>query len=560
MTRRRCLALFAVLAVVSACGQAATTTTTPEVEATTAAPEATTTTEAAPEFEGLSVTAPDCEYGGTIFQIKANTPTQVSFTMCVPAPAFPQIVAFAVFGVQPAEHLEATRGSPLDNPIGTGPFVLDAWNRGDSIVYQANADYWGDPPAYQTLVYRWATESAGRLLELQSGNADFITNLATSDIATVEGDSNLVLLPDTNPNIFYLGMSTNHPPFDNVAVRQAIAMGVDRQQIVDNFYPPGAEVASHFVPCSIENGCEGEDWYEFDADAARQMLADAGAEGFDVTLYYRDVFRVYLPEPGAVANEIAQQLSDNLGINVTVQVVESGEFIDVSGQGGYPLYLLGWGADYPHVTNFLDFHFGEANPQFGATYPDIYNNLVEAAAIADPAAAAPLYEAANNAIKANVPMVPVAHGAAANAALASVEGAVTPVFGAPQFQTMNPGKDTLVFVQNAEPISLYCADETDGESLSACQPVVEGLLGYDLEGGVIPKLATDCTSNADATVWTCNLREGVKFHDGSDFDANDVVASWAVGIDAENPYHVGNTGAFEYYTYLWTQLINAPES
>jgi ABC-type transport system substrate-binding protein len=156
--------------------------------------------------------------------------------------------------------------------------------------------------------------------------------------------------------------------------------------------------------------------------------------------------------------------------------------------------------------------------------------------------------------------VPIAHGAAANAALASVEGAVTPVFGAPQFQTMNPGKDTLVFVQNAEPISLYCADETDGESLSACQPVVEGLLGYDLEGGVIPKLATECTSNADATVWTCNLREGVKFHDGSDFDANDVVASWAAGIDAENPYHVGNTGAFEYYTYLWTQLINAPES
>lgn len=352
-------------------------------------------------------------------------------------------------------------------------------------------------------------------------------------------------------------MSTNFPPFDQLEVRQAIAMGLDRQQIVDNFYPPGAEVAAYFTPCSIENACEGEPWYDFDAEAARQLLADAGAEGFDVTLYYRDVFRVYLPEPGAVANEIAQQLSDNLGLNVSVQVVESGEFIDVSGDGGYALYLLGWGADYPHVTNFLDYHFGEATKQFGATYPDIYDNLVEAGALADPAEAAPLYEAANNAIKANIPMVPIAHGAATNAALVTVEGAVTPVFGAPQFQSMNPGKDTLVFVQNAEPISLYCADETDGESLSACQPVVEGLLGYDLEGGVIPKLATACEANDDATVWVCAIREGVTFSDGSDLDANDVVASWAAGIDASNPLHVGNTGAFEYYSYLWTSLMNA---
>jgi ABC-type transport system substrate-binding protein len=557
----RWLALFAVLALVAACQSTAETTTTtaaPETTTTTAAPE-TTTTVPAFEFEGLSVAAENCDYGGKIQSIEATGEFEVTFTMCSPAPAFREIVAFAVFGVQPEEHLEATGGSPLDNPVGTGPFVLDAWNRGDSIVFQANEDYWGDPPAYQTLVFRWATESAGRLLELQSGNADYITNLAAADIPTVEGDSNLVLLPNRNPNIFYLGMSTNFPPLDNVAVRQAIALGINRQQIVDNFYPPGSEVASHFVPCSIENGCEGEEWYEFDAEAGRQMLADAGAEGLETTIYYRDVFRVYLPEPGAVANEIAQQLSDNLGINASVQVVESGEFIDVSGDGSYPLYLLGWGADYPHVTNFLDYHFGEANPQFGAVYPDIYENLVEAGSIGDPAAAAPLYEAANNAIKANIPMVPIAHGASADAALGTLEGAVSPVFGAPQFQLMNPGKDTLVFVQNAEPISMYCSDETDGESLSACQQVVEGLLGYDLEGGIIPKLATGCEPNDDATVWVCTIREGVLFHNGGTLDANDVVASWAAGIDASNPLHVGNTGAFEYYSYLWTNLMNLPE-
>jgi ABC-type transport system substrate-binding protein len=513
------------------------------------------------------VAAQDCGYGGKILSIEATGQYEVTFTLCDPVPAFQQIVAFNVFGVQPEEHLEATGGAPLDNPIGTGPFVLDAWNRGDSVVYQANPDYWGDLPAYQTLVYRWGTESAARLLELQSANADYITNVAPSDISSVEGDSNLVLLPNRAPNVMYLGMSTGyfdangqevvHEPFDQLEVRQAFAMGLNRQQLVDNFFAPGSEVASHFVPCSVPNGCAGEEWYEFDATAAQQLLADAGASDLEVTLYYRDVVRPYLPEAGPVAQEIAQDLSENLGITVNVQVVESGEFIEAATIGAYPLYLLGWTADYPHITNFLDFHFGEANPQFGATYPDIYEPLVEASALADVAATEPLYEAANNAIRANIPMVPVSHAASNDAALVSLENGVSPVFGAPQFQTMNPGKDTLVFVQNEEPISLYCADETDGESLAACQPVIEGLLGYDNDGQVVPKLATECVANDDSTVWTCTLREGVTFHDGSTFDANDVIVSWDAGINAASPLHVGNSGVFEYYTYLWTQLINA---
>ncbi len=559
MTRMRWLALVAVLTlVVTACGTTAETTTTaaPE-ETTTTAEESTTTTEAGVEFEGLSLAAPDCDYGGKISSIEATGPLEVVFTLCTPFPAFPQVVAFTPFGMQPAEHLEETAGAPLDNPVGTGPFVLDAWNRGDSVVYTANADYWGEPPAFPTLVFRWAAESAARLVELQAGTVDWITNLAAADLPTVEGDSNLTLLPVLNPNTFYVGMNSGFEPFDDVNVRTAIAMGIDRQALVDNFYPPGSEVASHFTPCGIENGCEGDPWYEFDAAAASQLLEDAGAGGLEVTIYYRNVFRVYLPEPAVVAQAIAEQLNENLGMNVTVQEVESGEFSAAVAAGEtYSLFLYGWGADYPHVTNFLDFHFTEGNPQYGPTHPEIFEPVAEASSIADPAEAAPLYEAANTAIRDLVPLIPIAHGAANDAALATVEGAQAPVFGAPQFELMNPGKDTFVYMQNAEPQSLYCADQSDGESLSACQQVVEALLGYDLEGNVIPKLATECTANDDSTVWTCTLREGVKFHDGSDFDANDVVANFTAWLDASSPLHTGNTGVFEYPAYLWGGLIN----
>ena len=107
-------------------------------------------------------------------------------------------------------------------------------------------------------------------------------------------------------------------------------------------------------------------------------------------------------------------------------------------------------------------------------------------------------------------------------------------------------------------LPIYCADETDGESLSVCQQVVEPLLGYAIDSGTTePRVATGCTGNSDATVFNCTIRKGVKFHDGSSLDANDVIASWAAGIDAKNPNHKGNTGAFEYYTYLWDNLMNA---
>jgi peptide/nickel transport system substrate-binding protein len=134
-------------------------------------------------------------------------------------------------------------------------------------------------------------------------------------------------------------------------------------------------------------------------------------------------------------------------------------------------------------------------------------------------------------------------------------------FGATMLSELEPADgDTVVFMQNNEPISLYCADETDGESLRPCQQVVETLLQYGKDtGDTFPLLATACESNEEATVWTCYLREGVLFHDGSSLDANDVVASWAAGIDASNPYHVGNTGGFDYYAYLWDGLMNLPE-
>jgi ABC-type transport system substrate-binding protein len=400
------------------------------------------------------------------------------------------------------------------------------------------------------------------LLELQSGTVDGIDNPSPDDFTTISEDAALQLINRPALNIFYVGMNNTFAPFDNEMVRQAIAMGIDRQRIVDNFYPAGSEVASHFTPCSIPNGCVGDEWYTFDAQAARDMLAAAGfPDGFSTVINYRDVVRGYLPEPALVAQDIQAQLKENLNIDATIEVMESGTFLAAADAGELQgLHLLGWGADYPDMTNFLDFHFGAgASSQFGDKFDDITAALAAGAALADDASREPFYVEANNAIRQHVPMIPVAHGGSATAFQAGVTGAHASPLGNEYFAVMDPGKDTFVWMQNAEPISLFCGDETDGESLRACEQVTQALLSYEIGGTAVePGLATSCTANEDLTVWTCALREGVLFHDGSKFDANDVVASWAMQWDYSNPLHVGNTGAFTYFSALWGGFLNAP--
>jgi peptide/nickel transport system substrate-binding protein len=346
-----------------------------------------------------------------------------------------------------------------------------------------------------------------------------------------------------------------------VEVRQAIAMGIDRQRLVDNFYPEGSEVASHFTPCDIENACEGEDWYDFDPAAAKELLAQAGfPDGFSTKLFYRDVVRGYLPQVANVATDIQAQLKENLGIDLEIVVMESGAFIPAASNGELDgLHLLGWGADYPHVTNFLQYHFNDSSPQWGTPYPEIDEPLAQAGSIADAAVAAPLYEQANNAIKEFVPMIPVAHGASAAAYRSDVINPQAHPFTTERFYASDAdGRDVFVWMQNAEPISLFCADESDGESLRGCEQVTESLYAYEINGaGVEPALAESCEPNDDLTVWTCALRQGVKFHDGSDFDAADVVATFAMGLDIGSPLHKGNANTWDYYDYLWGLMKKA---
>jgi len=556
---RRSFALVAVLALVAAaCGD-------DEPVATTVAPGTTaaTTTTAAPAYAGDTAAAPDCSYGGNMKSIEAVDEFTVKFTLCATDVAFPAKAAFSSFAIHPKEEFAATggKGALIEKPIGTGPYKIKQWTRGTEIVLEANPDYWGEAPKAKTLIFRWSAESAQRLIELTGGTVDGIDNVGRDDIATIEADSALQLKPRPPLNVFYLGMNRDKEPFDDERVRQAIAMGIDRERIVKNFYPAGSSVAVQFLPADIFGFTPEPAWYEYDQDAAKKLLADAGASGAELVLNYRNVVRGYLNDPPKVAQDIQDQLSQ-IGLNVKLEEMESGAFLDASDAGELQFYLLGWGADYPDATNFLDYHFGSgSSAQFGAHHKDIEDILAEGASEPDPNARLGIYEEATGLIRQHVPMVPVAHGASAVAFTSTVAGAHASPLGNEYFAVMDPGKDTLVWMQNGEPAGLYCADESDGEALRVCEQFGESLLRYEVGGTAVePSLATDYTTNADGTEWTFNLREGVKFHDGSSLDANDVVASFAVQWDVANPYHVGRDGSFTYYGGFFGKFLNAPAS
>ncbi len=243
-----------------------------------------------------------------------------------------------------------------------------------------------------------------------------------------------------------------------------------------------------------------------------------------------------------------------------MQEVESGTFLSEAIGGKYPLHLLGGGADYPDASNLFGFWFQGIKASYGKDYKDIEDAVAAGGRSTDPKERMVAYLKVNQLVKEHVPVVPIAHGGSAIVYKAGIDGAqASPLRRELFYVTKNPKSDKLVFMQGAEPIILYCADNTDDETSRACVQIFQQLTAFKIGSTEIePSLAEKWDINADGTEWTFHLRKGVKFHDGSDLDANDVVLTYIVQWDVKNPLHKGKTGDFAYWTTYFGAFLNAP--
>ena len=250
-------------------------------------------------------------YTGNMKKITAIDALTVEFQLCNPDASFLPKVAFSAFGIQDSDYLTAhvPDGSILTPAERHRALHLQGMEQGQpDRLGQPTPTTGATRPRPRPLELHWSDESAARLLDLQSGTVDGIDNPGTPDITTIQGDSTLKFYPRAGLNTLFLGFNNTQKPFDDVRVRQAIAMGIDRDQIVKNFYPDGSTVAEYFTPCEIPFACTGDKTWTFDPAGAKKLLADAGfpdGKGLNVDINFRAAVRGYNPNPPVIATEIA---------------------------------------------------------------------------------------------------------------------------------------------------------------------------------------------------------------------------------------------------------------
>lgn len=524
---------------------------------------ATGVTAAAYKAPGLAVMAPDCNYGGNMKSMEAVDDLTVKFTMCAPDPAFLSKLSLIAFPVLDYDYLKETGGDAAkinDNPVGTGPYMVEEWVRGDHITFVPNPNYWGTKPSNSKFILKWNKEAAARLLELQSGNVDGIANVATDDYKAVAADANLKLYSRKFNNFLYLAFNNTIKPFDNEVVRQAFAMAIDKERIVKNFYPAGAVAATQFVPAGVKPGYS--DNYQragYDPKKAKQMLVDAGFDfKQEVLLSYAERTRPYFPQPSKIAQDVQAQLKA-IGINAKLGMEEWAAYLPAVRSGERAMYFLGWSEDYPDATNWYDVFLMGVTKGYGEPWKDIMDPITQAARLSDPVARQKLYDTVNELVDKHVPMTTIANGVTAMAFSNKVGNVILGPYNE-NYQEMTTASGQLVFSQDGEPVSLDCADETDGSSLNACQQIFDTLYSFKFGTATTqPALAEKCTGNAEATEWTCTLRAGVKFSNDATLDSNDVVASYARMWDFNNELRKGNTGVYEYWlAFFGPKGLNQP--
>lgn len=306
----------------------------------------------------------------------------VQFTLTGSFGYFPQQLASAYFGLHSPAAVAAAGieyGTPAGGVVGTGPFIFSEWVDGDRVVLVRNDDYWGQVAGVEQIVFRGIESPTTRLAELEAGSIDMALNLSpesydivasSSEFRPVSAESDLV--------IGYLGMHQANEPFDDIRVRQAFAHAIDKQAIVDAFYGELGRVANEFVPPGLF-GRLNQDPYPYDPERARELLAEAGyPDGFDTEFWYMPVSRPYYPAPRDIAEATASYLAE-VGINAELMTEDWGIYLEDYLQGKFPIYMLGWSADFADPDNFISSFFNAANAQgFGYDNPRLFQLISDA--------------------------------------------------------------------------------------------------------------------------------------------------------------------------------------
>src|SRR6266545_3363192 len=163
--------------------------------------------------------------------------------------------AMAKYGANQAElkngTFSATGTYAFSHPTGTGPYKFVSWTVGQKLELAKNAGYWGTKAKLDRLIIRPISTSTGRLQALQTGEINAYDLAAPQDVPTIQGNNSLKVIKRPPFNVGYVTINSAHVPFNNPKVRQAIAYGLDRRSVVQQFYYGTGVVADDFLPTAL---------------------------------------------------------------------------------------------------------------------------------------------------------------------------------------------------------------------------------------------------------------------------------------------------------------------
>ncbi len=290
----------------------------------------------------------------TLEGVKVVDPLTVEITLSRPDATFLHVMALNFASVVPEEAVEAAAGDFGKQPVGTGAFKLADWTIGQSLTFEKNEEYWREGiPYLDSVRFEVGQEPIVALLRLQNGEVDvpgdgippakFVEVMADPEQAArvVEGGQ---------LHTGYITLNTQIPPFDNVDVRRAVNMAINKERITQ-IINGRAVPATQPLPPSMPGYTEGYEGYPFDPEGAKTMLAEAGfPDGFETELFVMNTD----PNP-RIAQAIQQDLAQ-IGIDASIQSLAQANVIAAGGEADQaPMIWSGgmaWIADFPDASNF----------------------------------------------------------------------------------------------------------------------------------------------------------------------------------------------------------------
>jgi peptide/nickel transport system substrate-binding protein len=313
------------------------------------------------------------------------------------------------------------------HPSGTGPFEFVSWTREDRLVLKRFEGYWGDKAKLDQLIIRPIADNAARLQALQNDEIQGYDLVEPQDVATIQGDDNLKILDRPAFNVAYVGINQKKPPFNNLKVRQAVAYGLDRDAVVNNFYGGRGVVAKEMMPPEVEGYADDVTEYKYDPAKAKQLLQEAGVKiPLKVDFWYpSDVSRPYMPNPKNNFEAFSASLNKS-GFKVVPHTAPwDPDYLGRVDEGtAGDLHLIGWTGDFADADNFIGTFFQDYSPQFGFRDPKLFKLLDNAEIQSDRAKRIDEYKEANRMIMEELPAVPYAHTKPALAFRKDVNGFV----------------------------------------------------------------------------------------------------------------------------------------